>query len=617
MRAWGRSVLLLAVLSILQPSTTARPQAAELAGIAYHLAMPAPATHLFEVTMTLEIADGPALHELDLQMPRWQPGRYGAGNFAANVQEFQAGAGGRPLRVTKTDDQTWRVFPGENRQVTVTYKVFGNDLSGTYAQLDATHANFNGGEIFMYVVGQKHRPVELNIQTPAGWRAINGSSVTPDQTSWRYPNYELLIDNPTEVGPDWTLEEFAFGGKSYRVVVHSRAPENNLRPALVRDIRRIVDAHVAMWGEPDFDRYTFLYHFAGDNRSYDGMEHLTSTQIIRPGALDAGSLGGVIETTSHEFFHVWNVKRLRPVEFGPWDWTRPANTRSLWFAEGVTEYYGRLMMHRAGIWDASRYFREIAATITEVENTPGNLLMSAVDASLAAAFIDAAVHRQQTNLQNSSISYYAKGEVIGVVLDLAIRVQTKGQRSLDDVMRRMYDEFYVKAPNASYYLRGRGYTEEDFVRVLSAVAGEDMSGFYERHIRGVERLPYESAFAGVGLRLARNPAEGAFSGIVLDSLTAAPRLGFIRTDSPAARAGLQQGDLLLSVGGAVVNRQNWRSALDAYKPGDRVAVDVQRFGKPVRVELQLAPPALFDYRLEEIPNASAEARRLREGWLGR
>src|SRR5687767_10920551 len=172
-----------------------------------------------------------------------------------------------------------------------------------------------------------------------------------------------------------------------------------------------------MWGAPDFDRYTFLYHFADDNRSFDGMEHLTSTQIMRPDSLsDPGSMQSAVESASHEFFHVWNVKRLRPVELGPWDWTRPASTRSLWIAEGITEYYGKMMMRRAGLWENARLLQEIAGSISDIENAGGSKLMSAVDASLAAPFIDTAVHRQQTNLSNTSISYYTKGEIIGSVL---------------------------------------------------------------------------------------------------------------------------------------------------------------------------------------------------------
>ena len=405
----------------------------------------------------------------------------------------------QPLPFEKIDSQTWRVQTRGNRTFNVAYKVFGNDLSGTYAQLDGTHGNFNGGEIFMYVVGHKRDPVDLRIQKPSGWRAINGSSETLDQADWKYPNYEILIDNPTEIGPDWTLDEFTTGGKKYRVVVHSRGPEGGQRPALVRDLRRIVEAEVEMWGPPDFDRYTFLYHFASDNKSFDGMEHLVSTQIINGGNLgDPGVLGRMLEDSAHEFFHVWNVKRLRPAALGPWDWTRPANTKSLWIAEGLTQYYGNLMMRRAGLWDDRRYLSELEGSLEYVENSPGVQLMSAVEASLAAPFIDSAVHRQQTNLSNTSVTYYIKGELLGVVMDLTIRGRTNGSQSLDDVLRQMYDELYVKAPNASYYLKGRGYTEEDFVRVMSQVSRTDMQSFYDRYIQGVEPLPYDAAFAVVG-----------------------------------------------------------------------------------------------------------------------
>jgi predicted metalloprotease with PDZ domain len=304
------------------------------------------------------------------------------------------------------------------------------------------------------------------------------------------------------------MDEFRVDGKTYRIVVHSRGDEGGRRPSLIRDVERIVRAQVAMWGAPEFAHYTFLFHFANDGRSSDGMEHLTSTQIIAPGALaDPGTYAGAVETASHEFFHVWNVKRLRPAELGPWDWTRPVSSRNLWIAEGVTNYYGHVMLRRAGIWDDAELFRSFGGTIRRVETAPGNRLMSAEESSMAAPFLDAAIHRQRTNLANTSVSYYPKGETVALVLDLLIRGRTKGQRSLDDVMRRMYDEFYVKSPNATYYLKGRGYTSDDFVRVVSAVAGSDMSSFFARHVRGVETLPYDEAFAYLGLRLTNNRLE--------------------------------------------------------------------------------------------------------------
>jgi predicted metalloprotease with PDZ domain len=611
--SFAASTLAVVTLSLVLIGT---PQSGAFARISYTLSVTRPTTHLFEVNIALQTPAGTVPASVDLQMPMWQPGRYSNADFAKNVQEFSASTGSQPLPFEKIDSQTWRVQTRGNRTFNVAYKVFGNDLSGTYAQLDGTHGNFNGGEIFMYVVGHKRDAVDLRIQKPPGWRAINGSSETLDQAEWKYPNYEILIDNPTEIGPDWTLDEFTTGGKKYRVVVHSRGPEGGQRPALVRDLRRIVEAEVEMWGPPDFDRYTFLYHFAADNKSFDGMEHLVSTQIINGGNLgDPGILGRMLEDSAHEFFHVWNVKRLRPAALGPWDWTRPANTKSLWIAEGLTQYYGYLMMRRAGLWDDRRYLSELEGSLEYVENSPGVQLMSAVDASLAAPFIDSAVHRQQTNLSNTSVTYYIKGELLGVVMDLTIRGRTNGRQSLDDVLRQMYDELYVKAPNASYYLKGRGYTEEDFVRVMSEVSRTDMQSFYDRHIQGVEPLPYDAAFAVVGLRLVKIAEDTKSTGIVIERTGAGLRLAALPTSGAAARSGLQQGDQLVSIGGSLVTRANWQSALERYKPGDRVKVQVERYGRTVDVELVIAEPDRFSYRLEDLPDVTAETRRLRASWL--
>jgi predicted metalloprotease with PDZ domain len=273
------------------------------------------------------------------------------------------------------------------------------------------------------------------------------------------------------------------------------------------------------------------------------------------------------------------------------------------------------MMRRSGLWDDTSYLRELGRSLEYVENSPGTRLMSAVDASVAAPFIDSAVHRQQTNLNNTSITYYIKGELIGVVMDLLIRGQSNGSRSLDDVFRQMYDEHYVKAPNASYYLKGRGYTEEDFVRAFSRVAGTDMQSFYDRHIRGVEVLPYDAAFGVVGLRLVKTANERAFTGIVIERGGAGLRLGALPTNGPSARSGLQQGDQLVAIGGSLVNRSNWQMAVDRFNPGDRMRVQVERFGRDLNVEMTVEPPASFSYRLEDIPNASAEARRVRASWL--
>jgi predicted metalloprotease with PDZ domain len=306
------------------------------------------------------------------------------------------------------------------------------------------------------------------------------------------------------------------------------------------------------------------------------------------------------------------------VELGPWDWTRPANTKSLWIAEGFTQYYGDLMLRRAGLEDDSQEIRALSRTLNSVETSPGNKLMSAEAASMAAPFLDDAADRQRTNLSNTSVSYYTKGELIAAVLDLMIRGRSKNQHSLDEVMRRAYDEFYQKSPNASYYLKGRGYTEEEFMRIVSQVAGWDAMDFFNRYIRGAETLPYEEALGYAGLRMVRQPSRNPHTaGIVVNrNDRQALRLGNIRGNSDAERAGLQQDDVLVAIGGTPVTPQNWRAVLNQYKAGERIPLSITRFRRNIDLTLVLGPTDSFDYSIEELPNASAEQKALRASWLG-
>jgi len=596
--------------------------------IKYWLAMSHPGSHLFEVTIEVGLPADAKPSSLNFQMPKWSPGRYAVFDFAKNVQEVRAREACPAgldctlpdLAVTRVDDQTWRAevgnFARPGSSLMFSYKVFGNDLSGTFSQLDSRHANFNGGCIFMYVVNHKQDPVSLSINPPKTWRIVNGRMDKKGQSDWEFPNWDILIDTPTEIAPDWTEDDFKVDQRTYHVVVHSLGSEGGKRSALVHDIERIVKAETTMWGPPEFDSYTFLIHF-GAGHSGDGMEHLTSTQVILPGALaDPGVYEEALDGIAHEFFHVWNVKRLRPIELGPWDFTRPANTRGLWIAEGITNYYGHLMQRRAGLWNDAKLFSTLGNQIADVENSPGSRLMSAEESSLSAPFLDDAVHAQQTNLANTSISYYPKGEVLGLVLDLLIRGRTAGRASLDEVMRRMYEEFYLQSPNATYYLRGRGYKNEDFERVVSEVTGADMSEFFKRYVRGVETPPYDDAFAQVGLRLARDPRQPVSIGIANDENdTANFKLAQVRPNSPAAGAGLEPGDTIIMFGRIRLTPANFQNTLSQHKPGERVALTIQRDGRTFQTSITLGPPQILNYRIEENKDAPAEAKALRAAWL--
>jgi predicted metalloprotease with PDZ domain len=611
--------LIIALAFIALTSGVAAAHEPPLRSITYRLAMSRPVSHLFEVAIIVELPETLKDKPLQFQMAKWSPGRYGVFDFAKNVQELRAVAENSATRTVKrVDDQTWSVEPLGSTTLTISYKIFGNDLSGTFSQLDSRHANYNGASIFMYVVGHKPDPVKLTIDPPAGWKIVNGWTTRAGQTEWKFPNWDVMIDAPTEIAPDWTEDNFEVNGKKYHVVVHSFGPEGGKRPALVRDIEKIVRAEVAMWGPPEFEEYTFLIHFAADDHSGDGMEHLTSTQIIEPGALaEAGVHEQTLGTVSHEFFHVWNVKRLRPQELGPWDFTRPLSTRGLWIAEGFTNYYGHMMLRRAGLWDDKKFLDRQAQTIRGIESAQGSRLMSAEESSMSAPFIDDAAHVQLTNLQNTSISYYPKGQLIALVMDLLVRGRTKGKVSLDDVMRDMYEELYLKSPNSSYYLRGRGYQPEDLERIASRRAGFDLGDFFKRHVRDVEVLPYEEAFGYVGLRLVKTQAKEPFDAGMWVTFED-PREGVIenvRNNSPAEDAGLQSQDAIVSLGGKDVKKDSWLKTLARYKTGDSVPVVVRRDRRTIKTNIVLGQPERFDYRIEERSDAPAEQKALRAAWL--
>jgi predicted metalloprotease with PDZ domain len=594
--------------------------------ITYRLSMSQPNSHLFEVKIEVELPDELRNKSVEFQMPKWSPGRYAVFDFAKNVQEFRAVSGicprpalckMAPQPVTRVDDQTWSVAVSNSSGLTISYKVFGNDLSGTFSQLDNRHANYNGGSIFMYVVGHKPDPVKLAIEPPRGWKIVNGQTERNGQTDWQFPNWDIMIDTPTEIAPDWTQDDFAVDGKKYHVVVHSFGDEGGKRVNLVRDIEKIVRAETSLWGAPEFSEYTFLIHFAADDRSGDGMEHLTSTQIIESGALaDPEMYDDTLGTVAHEFFHVWNVKRLRPFELGPWDFTKPLSTRGLWVAEGFTNYYGHLMLRRAGLWDEAKFLRREGQTISGIERAQGSQLMSAEESSLSAPFLDDAPHAQKTNLENNAISYYPKGELIGMVLDLLVRGRTRGKASLDDVMRQMYDEFYLKSPSNSYYLRGKGYQIDDLQRVASQVAGFDLDDFFKSHVHGVEVLPYDEAFGYVGLRLNKTQAKQPYNGGLTlqfdDPRT--PIIENVRNNSPAEDAGLQSGDEIVDLGGKPLTK-DWLNTLAAYKSGDSIPLTVKRDRKTIKTKITLGEPERFDYRIEEKPGATAAEKALRAAWL--
>lgn len=480
-----RKIFLLLLIVLLYATSTL----ASSLDIAYRLSVESTKEHLYRVEIAVK---GNKNDELAFVMPAWSPGRYAIYDFARNVQQFSAeDANGKQLLWKKLDKQTWQVDAAES--LTVRYLVYANNLSGTFSQVDETHANYNGASLFMYVQGYKQTPVSLTIDAPPGWRVINGAVDTLGQTSFKFANYDLLIDTPTEIG-DFRLAQFEYRGRSYRIALHALVGFDRMAD-LVDAIRRIVVYQTSIFGDPDFEHYTFILHLVAPFSPSDGMEHLNSTQVIDQ------DLDGLVETCAHEFFHLWNVKRLRPVGLGPWDYTREVYTRSLWISEGLTSFYGDISLVRSQVWSRPQYYQALANEIMILQSRPARRFVSLELSSWDTWLFLGVSRAQETNHLNSTISYYNKGCLVGALLDLEIRHITSSRKSLDDVFRELYRKFYLEAAKESYYLKGRGFRDEDFLAAASRVACADLSSFFKSYVSGTEELDYQKYLSYAGLKL--------------------------------------------------------------------------------------------------------------------
>jgi predicted metalloprotease with PDZ domain len=620
--------ILLAVLLCLMLSATAAvaaggqlttPQAeANQLELTYSLGMERPSTHLLRVEITVTKVAGPVLR---FAMPVWAPGRYAIYDFAKNVQEFTALAtNGQALPWIQPDKQTWVVNTSHCAgTVKVRYKVFANDLTGSFSQFDTSHGAINGASVFMYLTGNKSDPLTLTVHPPQGWKIVSGFSMSLTQTTFQVPNYDVLVDTPLEISPDCWVSDFEKDGKTFRVAVHSYGDQDGdsgNRSALVDGLKKIVHSEMAMMPEPDFSHYTFLFHFDPGLAMGDGMEHLDSTDIIVRGTLSGDGLSQALETAAHEFFHLWNVKRLRPVGLGPFNYSREVYTRSLWFVEGITTYYSYVNLLRSGVWPRQEFLDRLAGEVHALMQSPGRKLMSAESSSFHAWFFDRPPQMQETNFANSTISYYNKGALLGMLLDLEIRSATHGEKSLDDVMRVMYRKFY-ESPATSYYLHGRGYTENDILDAVNQVSGTDFTPFFQIYVAGTAPLPYNAvlAKAGLVLHIATSSKAPPSMGVLVEPVDTGVKIFAVGPGGGADRAGLSRDDVLISVDDQSLATESLADRLSIYPAGAKVLLEVERHEDRHFMYVQLDPPQPDEYSITDLPGATEEVVKIRQGWL--
>jgi predicted metalloprotease with PDZ domain len=611
-----------AVASLSLVVLTAFPAAAQAPRVDYEIAFPNAVRHEAQVTATFRGV--PAGRPLQVRMARSSPGRYALHEFIKNVYSVGATDGeGRALTLTRPDPYGWDVA-GHDGTVRFTYTLFGDRADGTYTGIDASHAHLNMPATFAFARGLEGAPIRLTIRKPAEWRIATQLQATDDSLTWAAPNLQYFMDSPTEVSPHtvrtWTVPGPGGRSQTIRLAVHHRGTEAQV-DSYTTLAKRVVAEQIAMWGEPaayDFGSYTFLADYlpwvAGDGMEHRNSTVLTSTRELGERAQVLGNLG----TLSHEFFHSWNVERLRPKSLEPFDFERANMSGELWLAEGFTSYYDDLFLRRARVLSDDEYAGGLSGTVATVVTSPGRRYFSPVEMSMQAPFVDAAAAIDPHNRQNTFISYYTWGAAIGLGLDLELRTRFPG-KSLDDYMRALWRGFgRHQTPDLA---PGRPYTPADLRRVLAEVTGDPAFAdqFFDRYVEGREVVDYERLLGAAGFLLRKAAPGRGWLGAFLNDTPEGVLVDGVVAGGTLYEAGVSRGDVVRAVDGqAVPTADALRAAIGAKAAGQAVELEVEQRGTVKRVRAVLAEnPQLEIVTYEAAGRPLTDAMRaFRAAWLG-
>jgi predicted metalloprotease with PDZ domain len=605
-------------------TTTATP-------IHYRIRPSRPEAHIFEVDLTVR---EPNPDGQRFSLPAWIPGSYMIREFARNIVTIRARCGDNLVALEKIDKHTWQAAPCAG-PITLSYVVYAWDLSVRGAHVDTTHAFFNGTSVFLAAQGQEASPCVVTIERPSGsayrnWRIATSLPIAGAKRhgfgKYRAENYDELIDHPVEMGT-FALITFRARGVPHDIAITGRHDADLER--LARDLKRICEHQIDLFGgKAPMQRYVFLVMAVGDG--YGGLEHRASTALLcsrwdlpraNTETQDDRYLT-FLGLASHEYFHTWNVKRIKPAAFTPYDLTQENYTRLLWAFEGITSYYDDLTLVRCGLMTEVQYLKALARTMTTVQRGSGRLKQTVAESSFDAWV---KYYRQDENAPNAVVSYYAKGALIALALDLTIRKATAAKRSLDDVMQALWNE---------YGRTGRGVGEDEIETLAQRVTGVSLRRFFDRMLRSTSDIDWAPLLrsVGVGFRIdpatsnadrgsvgsvprPRNAASRAVLGARVDPGNGEARLGQVFDDGPAQKAGLSAGDVLIAIDGIRCTASNWELLLGRHRPGDAIRVTGFRRDELFEYEVVLqAPPADTFVLWLEAPCRPPQ-RRARSQWL--
>lgn len=596
--------------------------------IRYRVIPSNPQAHLFTARCTVGDPDPEGQR---FSMPVWIPGSYLMREFARHVVQIRACAGKREIEIRKLDKNTWIAAPAAG-PITVEYEVYAWDLSVRGAYFDTTRAFFNGTCMFLRVHGRERARHEVELLAPVGtpfehWRVATAMSRLKAKPwafgSYYADDYDELIDHPFEMG-EFSMASFRAAGVPHDVVIAGRHDADLKR--LTRDLKKVCEAHIALWGEAPMKRYLFLVLAVGDG--YGGLEHRTSTALIcnrndLPRAdtpADDENYRTFLGLCSHEYFHTWNVKRIKPAAFTPYDLDRENYTRLLWAFEGITSYYDDLMLVRAGLMSEPTYLETLGKTVTQVARGTGRLKQTVTESSFDAWI---KYYRQDENTPNAVVSYYRKGSLVALCLDLLIRSHSGQRKSLDDVMRALW---------ARHGRTGIGVPERAVEAIAEEICDMKLGGFFNRALRSTADLPIAQLLAGMGIELdARaadsmadpggKPAKDNFRaarradlGVRVRAEGRDLRLAHVLDGGAAQRAGLGAGDIVIALDGLRVDGGNLESLLARKRPGELVQLHAFRRDELMEFTVMLSAPAKDTYLLRV--SADKRLAPARAKWMG-
>ena len=603
--------------------------AAPRTSLRYRIRAHHPEAHLFEVE--LEVRDPDSEGQV-FSLPAWIPGSYMIREFARNIVSIEARSSARAVALEKLDKHTWRAGRC-GTALRLRYVVYAHDLSVRGAHLDTSHGFFNGTSVFLRVHGQDSLACLVEIERPAGARYRNWRVATAMPRAgaplhgfgaYQAHDYDELIDHPVEMG-EFSLTAFRARGAIHEIAITGRHECDLAR--LARDVKRVTERQIDLFGgKPPMQRYVFLVTALGEG--YGGLEHRASTALLcsrydlpRAGieSQDDRYLT-FLGLASHEYFHTWNVKRIKPAAFSPYDLSRESYTRLLWAFEGITSYYDDLTLVRSALMTPEQYLRTLARTLTAVYRGSGRRKQTVAESSFDAWI---KYYRQDENAPNAIVSYYAKGSLIALALDLTIRKATRGRRSLDHVMRALWKE---------HGTTGRGVGEKEIEALAQRVSGVNLERFFDRMLRSTEDFDWAPLLRAFGIRMRIDAAQSSTDrgggstaaargtarvtlGARLDTAAGEVKIAQVFDDAPAQAAGLSAGDIVIAIDAVRITAGNWDELLQRRRPGDRIRVTAFRRDELIErtVRLAAAPKDTFRLWLDTAPGAAQ--RRLQALWL--